>query len=91
MDIYLALIKANHHEGLTVDLTVKVIPKSSKSEFQGLMGENILKIKLKAVPENNKANIELLKFLSQQLDINIEKIKIVSGSTSTRKHLRINP
>jgi uncharacterized protein YggU (UPF0235/DUF167 family) len=46
------------------------------------MDDGTLKIRLHAVPEDGKANDELLRFLEQETG---EKWEIVSGYTSQRK------
>ena len=66
-------------------LRVTVIPNASKNEIISNKN-NILKIKLKAVPQKGKANEELLKFLKKELGI---KARIVKGLTSREKLLEI--
>lgn len=74
-------------------ITVKVIPKSNKTEFVEIFedgkDEKIIKIRLKAVPEKNKANIELIKFLSKELSLPKENFQIISGKTDRLKLIRI--
>lgn len=73
-------------------IRVKVIPKSPKTEIVEVMNdeENTLKIRLKAIPEKGKANGELIRFLSKELQIPKEKISIISGKTDPLKLLKIN-
>jgi hypothetical protein len=73
----------------SVLFTVKVIPKAKKTEVLGLMSDGTVKIKLKAVPEDGKANHELITFLSKELNIAPSHITIMSGWTSHRKLLHI--
>ena len=70
-------------------LKVKVVPNSSKNEICGLNGD-ALKIKIKAPAVENKANEELVKFLSKLLKIPKSAITIKSGDTSKLKTLYIN-
>jgi uncharacterized protein len=44
-------------------LTVKVTPRSKKTEFVGLLDDGTLKIRLRAIPEDGQANHELLEYL----------------------------
>jgi len=44
-------------------LQVKVIPRARKTEYVGLMDDGTYKIRLRAVPEDGKANDELLEYL----------------------------
>ncbi len=50
------------------------------------MDDGTLKIRLKAVPEDGKANAELLDFLERETG---EKWEIVAGWTSRRKEVKI--
>ncbi len=68
-------------------LSIKVIPRAKKTEYIGQMDDGALKIRLRAVPEDGKANIELLHFLQQET---AEKWEIVSGFTNQRKSVRKN-
>lgn len=49
-------------------LRVKVLPKSSKNEVVDIMDDETIKIRIKAVPEKGKANVELVKFLRKDMD-----------------------
>ena len=69
-------------------IAIKVIPNSSRSEISGWLGEK-LKIKVSAQPEKGKANISVIKVLSEALNIREEFINILSGSTSQRKTVEI--
>ena len=69
-------------------LSVIVKPNSRDNEVVGWDEvRNALKINIKAEPENNKANIELIKFLSKILK---KDVSIISGFTNKKKVLRIN-
>jgi uncharacterized protein (TIGR00251 family) len=73
-------------------LKIKVIPKSHKNEIVETMGdeEHTVKIRIKAPPEKGKANAELIKFLSKELQTSKANISIISGKTDHIKLLRIN-
>jgi uncharacterized protein (TIGR00251 family) len=68
---------------------VKVIPRAKKTEFIGYMSDGSMKIRLKAVPENGKANEELVRFLSEYFQITSSQIQVTAGQTNSRKTLRI--
>ncbi len=74
-------------------LRIKVIPKSPKNEITEIMaddsGEQTIKIRIKAAPEKGKANAELIKFLSKELNIPKAGISIISGKTNQLKLLKI--
>ncbi len=71
---------------MTSELVVKIIPKSSQNAIIGYEN-NLLKIKIKAVPEKGKANEELLKFLSKSLKVPKTSIVIKSGLSGRQKRL----
>ena len=65
-------------------LRLKVIPNAAKTKL--VEENNALKLYLKAVPEKNKANLELIKFFKKQFNLTVE---IKSGLKSREKVLRI--
>jgi uncharacterized protein (TIGR00251 family) len=72
-----------------VDIRVKVIPKSSKTELAGYLPDGTWKVKVAAAPEQGKANRALLDFLAEHLGIAKSRIRIMSGETSQRKRIRV--
>ena len=70
-------------------VTIKIIPKASNNKIIGYEDEK-LKIKINKPPDKNKANIELLKFLSKILKLSISNIEIIKGKTSRIKLLKIS-
>lgn len=68
---------------------VKIIAKSPKNEITGTLGEDILKIRIKAPATDNKANIALIKFLGDIFNTPTQNICIISGSTSPLKLIQI--
>lgn len=84
----------------------KVIARSSKNEILGIENlsklelgfkngkeENDLpqiKAYVRAVPINGKANRELIKLLSEELNVNKSKISIIKGETSNNKIIEID-
>lgn len=75
-------------------LRIKVIPKSAKTEIVGILEDSektqTIKIRIKAAPEKGKANLELIKFLSKQLNVPKQNIIIISGKTDQLKLIKIN-
>lgn len=63
-------------------IEVAVKPGSGKSEVIGTDDKGILKVSLKAQPQDGKANIELVKLLSKHFG---RRASIKSGHTSKRK------
>lgn len=62
-------------------LSVLVKPNAKKTEVLDWV-DNTVKIAVAAPAEDNKANVELVKFLSKLAG---QRVKIVSGLTSKRK------
>ncbi len=71
-------------------IEIKVTPNTSKNELFSIMDNWIFKIKLHATPENWKANKALISFISNQLWINKNNIKILSWQTSRNKLVKID-
>jgi uncharacterized protein (TIGR00251 family) len=65
-------------------LSLRVTPNSSRTEL--IEEEGKLKLYLKAVPEDNKANLELIKFFKKEFGLRIE---IMSGEHSRVKRLKV--
>jgi len=53
------------------------------------MGKNNLLVYLSSEPENNEANIELIKMLSKHYSVHWKNIKIKSGLTNKNKIIEI--
>lgn len=71
-------------------LNIKVVPNSSKTMIMGietsaLSGETFLKIKISSPPNENKANEELVKFLSKELKTPKSTIELAKGAKSKEK------
>jgi uncharacterized protein len=73
-----------------VDIRVKVIPKSSKTELAGYLLDGTWKVKVAAAPEKGKANRALVEFLAEKLGVAKSRIRIVSGETSPLKRIRVD-
>lgn len=50
-------------------LTIRVTPRSRKTEFGGLMENGTLRVRVAAPPVEGKANAALVKFLSKVLRV----------------------
>ncbi len=69
-------------------LAVKVVPGSSQELIAGWLGDE-LKIRVRQVPENGKANEAVRRLLSKTLNLPLEHIRIVSGMASPHKTIEI--
>ncbi len=70
-------------------LRIKVLPKSPKNEIVEIMDDETIKIRIKAVPEKGKANAELIKFISKELNVPKGNISIISGKTEQLKLIKV--
>ena len=70
-------------------LTVRVTPSAPKNEIAGSAG-GVLRIKIAAPPVDNRANNELIEFLSRVLAIRKSSVAIVRGQTSRIKTVAID-
>jgi len=70
-------------------LPVKIIVNAPQNQVIGYNPRGELKIKIRALPEKGKANLELVDFLSQLFSLNKSDINIISGCSSEHKLLRL--
>jgi len=73
----------------SVTFSVRVIPRSSRTEIVGER-DGALKVKLKSPPVEGAANEELVRFLSKLFGVTQAQLEIVSGQTSRNKRIRIS-
>lgn len=71
-------------------LRVKIRPGAAKSEIKNVMDDETLKINISAPPVNGKANIELVKFISNEFDVSKNCVKIISGAGERIKLIKVN-
>jgi uncharacterized protein len=76
-----------------LDLFVRLTPKSSRDALEGIEtladGHCVLKCRVRAVPEDGKANAALIALVAKQLKTPASRIDVVAGATSRSKTLRI--
>jgi len=74
-----------------VTFSVRVVPRSSRSEVVGLH-DGAMRIRVAAPPVEGAANQELVKFLSKKLRVPRASITLVSGANSKNKIIHVaNP
>lgn len=66
-------------------IKVKAKPNSKKTEIRGIEN-NTINLDVKAPPEGNKANIEILKFIQK---LTGKKARIIKGRTSKQKIIKL--
>ena len=68
--------------------SVKVIPRARTSQIVGWK-ENLLVIRIAAIPDQGKANEALEQFLAKVLGVGIQQIKIFRGFKSRLKSVLV--
>jgi uncharacterized protein (TIGR00251 family) len=71
-----------------VILSVRVIPRSKKTEFGGMRGDALV-VRVKAPPVEGAANAALIEFLARTLNVSRRAIQIRSGETARLKRVAI--
>ena len=82
-------LRARLRERGAVQITVKVVPRSSRTEAVGKLREDVYKIRVAAPPAKGKANAALCEFLARDLGVPKGNVTIESGHASTLKRVRI--
>ncbi len=76
-----------------VRLTVGLTPRSGRDAVEGFAAQSdgtaVLKVRVRAVPENGKANAALIQTLAKALGLPKASIALESGDKSRNKLLRI--
>jgi len=74
-------------------LHIRLTPKGGRDAIDGIEplsnGQSVLKVRVRAVPEDGKANKALIKLIAHTLDCAASSIEIVSGATARIKTLKI--
>lgn len=73
---------------MTTILEVKVVPNASRDEISGWLGDN-LKLRVRAPPERGRANLAVIKLLSDELGIPAKHITVIDGQTSPLKRIQL--
>lgn len=76
-----------------IELFIRLTPKSSRDAIEGIEcaadGRRHLKARVRAVPEDGKANKALIKLVSKALDVPASAITLAAGQTSRLKTLHV--
>lgn len=74
-------------------ISVRVTPNSARDEIAGPAGDNagrsFLKVKIRAIPEDGKANRAVEKLLAKALGLPKSAVQVVTGATSRIKGVEI--
>ena len=69
-------------------LTIKVVPRASRSEVAGTLGD-ALRVRLQAPPVEGKANRALVVFLAKALQVHAREVTLVAGDLSRHKRVAV--
>lgn len=74
-------------------LHVWLTPKSSRDDVEGIVqladGSSVLQARVRAVPENGKANEALVRLLAARLRVPVSRVRVETGAGSRLKTIRI--
>ncbi|HMD47591.1 MAG TPA: DUF167 domain-containing protein [Bryobacteraceae bacterium] len=73
-----------------MELRVKVIPKSSRTELAAVLPDGTWRVKIAAAPEKGKANRALCEFIAEKLGVAKSSVRVISGETSQLKRVQID-
>ncbi len=80
----------NFHDGISgAAITVRIIPRSGRSEVSEVLPDGTILIRLATSPRDEKGNGALIAFLAELLAIKPGQIEIVAGSTGNDKLISI--
>ena len=65
-------------------------PLSHKNEVTEFLSDGTVNVKLTAPPINGKANIALIKFLTENIEVKQSEIEIISGKKGRNKIVSID-
>lgn len=73
-----------------MEIIVRVLPKSSRTEIVARLPDGTWKIKVAAPPDKGKANEALRDFLADHFQVSPSRIRIVAGAAARIKRVRID-
>ena len=72
-----------------VYLVIKARPGASFTKVKEVMDDGVFKVDIAAIPEKNKANKELIKYLASVFEVSKVAVKIISGAGEKKKMIKI--
>ena len=77
--------------GANLVLSVRLTPKSSRDEIDGIDrladGRTVLKVRVRALPQSGEANEALLRLIAKTLRVPTAAVRLESGATGRLKTL----
>lgn len=82
--------KYRFHDGKSgASLAIRVTPRATKNQLVEALNDGTIRIRLTTSGSDPKTNPELLKFLSELLEVPISQMEIVAGENSRDKLVAI--
>ena len=81
------MIKIKQEAGFCL-ISVKAVPNAKKTQLAGEYN-GALKVKVAAVPEDGRANVEITEFFSEILGVNKSHVEIIKGFKSRHKVIKV--
>ncbi|HPD19338.1 MAG: YggU family protein [Candidatus Goldbacteria bacterium] len=72
----------------SITLKIKVIPNSPETCIKTFTGD-VLRVKINAPPEDNRANKELVRYLAEFFNVKKSNVEIIKGMKSREKAIKI--
>lgn len=77
-----------------IRLSVRLTPNGGRDDIEGAeadaAGERYLKARVRAVPEDGKANKALTEMIAKRFGVPKSAVSVISGATARKKILRID-
>lgn len=70
-------------------IAVRLTTRASKNQIVGALNDGTVKVRVTAAPTEGQANHELIKFLSDVLDVPKARIEIVAGEAGRDKLISV--
>ena len=77
------------NEANAITFTVRVVPRSSRSEIVGEM-DGAVKVRLTSPPVDGAANAELIRLIAKKFGVSRSAVEIIGGDTSKTKRLKVS-
>jgi uncharacterized protein len=81
--------KKNQQGDVSVKVPLHVTPGARKNEIVGILPDGALRLKVKAPPVEGKANLEVLKYFEELLQIRSDQVVLINGQQSRNKLIEI--
>ncbi|MFZ0593617.1 MAG: DUF167 domain-containing protein [Bryobacteraceae bacterium] len=85
----LGALRSQLKERGSLTIEAKVIAKASRTELSAVLEDGTLRLKVRAAPEQGKANEQVRRLLASLFDVPERAVEISRGAHSPRKRITI--